>query len=99
VRTFALPLGVWPKSRALARAGAWREARSGREMRYSFDAILEVAGGPARSPYDPLFDPHRLPRVEVFGNALETVLERLERDGSRYVSDGDSTRVTRSALH
>ncbi len=99
VRTFALPLGVWPKSRALARAGAWREGRSGREVRYSFDAILEVAGGPARSPFDRLFDPHRLPRVEVFGNALEMVLDRLEREGSRYVSDGDSTRVTTAVKH
>ncbi len=99
VRTFALPLGVWPKNRELAAAGVWRNPRTGRETRYSFDAILEVAGGPARSPFDPRFDPHRLPRVEVFGNALETLLDRLDRDGTRYVSDGDTTRIKGSVSH
>ncbi len=74
VRTFALPLGVWPKDRALARAGSWRDPKTGRVVSYRFDAILEVAGGPAPSPDDPAFDPLRLPRVEVFSNALERLL-------------------------
>ncbi|HWZ61050.1 MAG TPA: polysaccharide deacetylase family protein [Gemmatimonadaceae bacterium] len=88
VRTFALPLGVWPKNRDLARAGAWRDPKTGREVRYTFDAILEVAGGPAPSPYDPAFDPHRLPRVEVFANELERTLDALDKSGTRYVSGG-----------
>src|SRR6185312_13107721 len=52
VRTFALPLGIWPKNHELARAGSWRDPRSGRVISYRFDAILEVTGGPARSPFD-----------------------------------------------
>jgi hypothetical protein len=88
VHTFALPLGVWPKRRELASAGVWRDPRTGHEVRYAFDAILEVAGGPARSPSDPAFDPHRLPRVEVFGDALEHTLDALDRDQARYVSAG-----------
>jgi Polysaccharide deacetylase len=88
VRTFALPLGVWPKNRDLARAGEWRDPKTGHEVHYAFDAILEVAGGPAPSPYDPSFDPHRLPRVEVFGDALEHTLDALDRNGTRYVSGG-----------
>jgi len=93
VRTFALPLGIWPRNAALARSGAWRDPHSGRTVPYDFDAILEVAGGPARSPFDPLFDPHRLTRVEVFGDELEKTLDHLDRTASRYVSDGDPATV------
>lgn len=95
VRTFALPLGVWPKNRALAQAGAWRDPKSGKTVSYKFDAILEVAGGPARSPYDPLFTPLSLFRVEVFGADLEKMLDRLDQSGTRYVSDGNPATVAR----
>lgn len=95
VRTFALPLGVWPKNRALAQAGAWRDPKTGRDVRYAFDAILEVAGGPARSPYDPTFDALRLPRVEVFADALERTLDQLDRGDMRYVSDGNPATIAR----
>lgn len=97
VRTFALPLGAWPKNRELATAGSWRDPRSGKTVSYHFDAVLEVSGGPARSPYDAAFDAHRLPRIEVFANQLERALEQLEKSGRRYVSDGDPTRVARPA--
>jgi peptidoglycan/xylan/chitin deacetylase (PgdA/CDA1 family) len=86
VRTFALPLGMWPKNRELARSGSWRDPRSGREVEYKYDAVLMVSGGPARSPFDPLFDPYRLPRVQVYGNELAKTLEQLER--MRYVASG-----------
>jgi hypothetical protein len=95
VRTFALPLGVWPKNRALAVSGEWKNPRGGKVTRYDFDAVLEVSGGPARSPYDPAFDPKRLTRVEVFSNALERMLDGLEASGGRYVSDGDPSKVAR----
>jgi peptidoglycan/xylan/chitin deacetylase (PgdA/CDA1 family) len=95
VRTFALPLGVWPKNRALAKTGSWRDPRSRRTISYDFDAILLVAGGPARSPYDPEFDPLVLPRVQVFGNELERRLDQLDRSGTRYVSDGDPRTVAK----
>jgi hypothetical protein len=97
VRTFALPLGVWPKNRALAVAGSWRDPKSGRVASYHFDAVLEVAGGPTRSPYDSAFDPHRMMRVEVFANQLERALEQLDRSGTRYVSDGNPATVARPA--
>ena len=97
VRTFALPLGIWPKNRALAVAGEWKDPRGGKVTRYEFDAVLEVSGGPARSPYDPAFDPKRLTRVEVFANALEHMLDQLDASGQRYVSDGDPSKVARPA--
>ena len=85
VRTFALPLGIWPRNRELAHQGSWRDPRSGRTVAYRFDAILEVAGPPARSPRAPGFDPLKLPRIQVVGDNLARELDRLEKD--RYVAD------------
>lgn len=93
VRTFALPLGQWPKNRDLTYQGEWTEPKSGRTIRYQNDLVLMVAGGPARSPYDTLFDPRRVPRVQVFGDELVKLLDRLE--SGRYVSDGNAGHVTR----
>jgi hypothetical protein len=88
VRTFALPLGIWPKNRALAHAGSWTDPKTGRQITYRFDAVLEVAGGPAPSPFDPAFDPQHLPRVEVYAETLEHTLDALDQPHARYVSAG-----------
>ncbi len=93
VRTFALPLGIWPRNRALARAGSWRDPRTGRDLRYAFDAVLLVAGNPVRSPGSPGFDPGRLERVQVFGGTLESTLDRLDAQGVRYVTGASSGRT------
>lgn len=87
-RTFALPLGQWPADRSILRRGSWTDPRTKRVVRYEFDAILMVAGGPARSPKDPAFDPLQIPRVQVFGDELEQLLDRLDREGVRFVSAG-----------
>ena len=86
MRTLALPLGVWPRDRTLLRQGRWTDPRSGRTTTYALDAILMVAGGPSKSPFDPAFDPQRIPRVQVFANELETLLDRLDRQGTRYIA-------------
>jgi peptidoglycan/xylan/chitin deacetylase (PgdA/CDA1 family) len=93
VRTFALPLGVWPKNRDLARAGSWRDRHSGKVISYKFDAILEVSGVPVPSPYDRSFDPLSLDRIQMVGNALEQTLDRLDKMASRYVSDGNPATI------
>jgi peptidoglycan/xylan/chitin deacetylase (PgdA/CDA1 family) len=93
-RTFALPLGQWPADRSLVLEGGWTDPRTGRTTTYAHDAVLLVAGGPTRSPHDPEFDPLRITRVQVFEDELVTVLDRLDRSGNRYVSDGDPARVT-----
>lgn len=85
VRTFALPLGVWPKRRALAWAGAWTDPKTGRVVRYDHDAVLEVAGGPSVSPYDARFDPRAIKRVVVTGDALDRLLRRLDSSGGAFV--------------
>ena len=97
VRTFALPLGMWPKNRPLAWAGSWTDPKSGKTTRYRYDAVLEVAGNPNESPYDPAFQPHSINRQIMFRNALEATLDRLDKPGAtgRYVSDGDPSTVAR----
>lgn len=90
VRTFALPLGIWPKNRALAKAGSWTDPKTGRTYRYDFDAILEVAGGPNRSPYDPRFNPLSLNRIQIYDDELVRTLDMLDRTHSRYVAGAES---------
>jgi peptidoglycan/xylan/chitin deacetylase (PgdA/CDA1 family) len=85
VRTFALPLGVWPKNRALAFAGRWTDAKTGQVVRYDHDAVLEVAGGPSVSPYDASFDPRHIRRFVVTGETLDKLLRRLDSTGTAFV--------------
>jgi hypothetical protein len=85
VRTFALPLGVWPKNRELAKRGSWTDPKSGKVVTYNFDAVLEVSGGPTRSPHDPQFNALSINRIEVFGDELRKVLDQLDRTNNRFV--------------
>ena len=91
VRTFALPLGVWPKNRELAKSGSWRDPKSGREIAYSFDAILEVSGPSAPSPYSPQFKPLSLPRIQMNDGELEKELDRLDATKQRFVVAGGTS--------
>lgn len=88
VRTFALPLGKWPKNRALATSGAWRDPRGGREVKYAFDAVLLVSGPPVASPAAAGFNPLKLGRIQVFGDELERLLDRMDARNERFVSGG-----------
>ncbi len=90
VRTFAFPQGLWPKNRALAWRGSWTDPTSGKTTTYNHDTVLEVAGGPTRSPFDPDADTRRLTRVIVFGNELEKVLDQLDASKTRFVWDGQA---------
>lgn len=84
VRTFALPLGLWPKNRALASRGSHTDKKSGTTVRYQFDAVLEVSGPPSRSPNDPAFDAGKIPRIQVIGDNLAALLDRIEAE--RFVA-------------
>ncbi|HET6763515.1 MAG TPA: polysaccharide deacetylase family protein [Longimicrobiaceae bacterium] len=86
IRSFALPLGVWPRNRALAWRGSWRDPRSGRVVTYVHDAVLEVSGGPSVSPYSPRYDPHSIDRIIAYRNAVQVTVERLDRHGTAYVT-------------
>lgn len=88
IRTFALPQGLWPKNRELAWHGSWTDPKSGKTITYSNETVLEVSGGPVRSPFDPQFDKRKLTRLIVFGNELERALDQLDASKSRFVWDG-----------
>ena len=78
-RTFALPYGIWPKNRSLAWSGSWTDPKTGQPHPYRFEAVLEVAGGPARSPYDPAFNPHSITRIQAVGNDIHRALDALDK--------------------
>jgi peptidoglycan/xylan/chitin deacetylase (PgdA/CDA1 family) len=86
VRTFALPLGVWPKNRALAQAGQWTNPRGGKTTDYRFDGILEVSGQTMESPFDAGFTPHAIRRFQVVGDNLAGLLNKIE--STRFVAAG-----------
>jgi peptidoglycan/xylan/chitin deacetylase (PgdA/CDA1 family) len=98
VRGFALPYGLWPKNRPLAWGGSWYDRKGTRMVTYQHEAVFEVGGGPARSPYDPQFNPRSLPRVPLQGGTmLMTTLNAMDKPGAmaRYVSDGNPKTVAR----
>ena len=94
IRTLALPLGKWPANRASAHTGSWADPKSGNTVAYDYDAVLEVAGGPNVSPHDPKFDPKSLDRNIIWDSELTKLLDMLDKQGLRYVSDGDALKVT-----
>jgi len=85
VRTFALPYGIWPKNRQLAWQGTWTDPKTKQAHPYKFDAVLEVSGGPARSPYDPQFDPHSIKRIEAIADDIHKTLDGLDKTKNRFV--------------
>lgn len=85
IRTMALPYGLWPKNRSLAWQGSWTDPKTKQTHSYKFDAVLEVAGGPARSPYDPQFNPKSINRIEAIGSDISRQLNKLAKDGTRFV--------------
>jgi peptidoglycan/xylan/chitin deacetylase (PgdA/CDA1 family) len=92
IRTFALPQGLWPKNRALAWRGSWTNPKTHQTTSYDNETVLEVSGGPVRSPFDPQFDKTRITRFIVSGNALDRLLDQLDKPGpgARFVWDGGS---------
>jgi hypothetical protein len=85
LRTMALPYGIWPKNRPLAWQGSWTDPKTGKTHNYKFDAVLEVAGGPTRSPYDPQFNPKSVNRIEAIDDDIAKTLTRLDQSKTRFV--------------
>ncbi len=88
IRTMALPYGLWPKNRQLAWQGSWKDPKTGQVHNYNFQAVLEVSGGPARSPYDPQFNPKSINRIEAIGNDIAKTLTQITQSKTRFVARG-----------
>jgi hypothetical protein len=69
----------------LAWQGSWTDPKTGTVHPYKFDAVLEVAGGPAKSPFDPAFNPKSINRIEAIGDDIRKTLDRLDQSKSRFV--------------
>jgi len=85
IRTLALPYGLWPKNRPLAWQGSWTDPKTKLVHSYKFEAVLEVAGGPALSPYDAKFNPKSINRIEAIGDDIRRQLARLDSTKTRFV--------------
>ncbi len=85
VRTMALPYGIWPKNHELAWQGSWTDPKTKQTITYKMDAVLEVAGGPTRSPFDPEFNAHSVKRIEAIGNDITKTLDGLDKSKTRFV--------------
>jgi hypothetical protein len=85
VRTMALPYGIWPKNHELAWQGSWTDPKTKQTITYKMDAVLEVAGGPTRSPFDPEFNAHSVKRIEAIGNDIAKTLDGLDKSKTRFV--------------
>ena len=89
VHTLALPYGNYPKEHALAVDGSYGNTT------YHNDAILRVSGGPALSPFDVRWDPLHLPRIQVFGKALERMIHDFDLHPNEiFTSDGKADSVS-----
>jgi hypothetical protein len=88
IRTIALPYGLWPKNRPLAWQGSWTDPKTKQTHSYKFDAVLEVSGGPTRSPYDPQFNPKSINRIEAIGDDIVKALTKLQQSNTRMVVGG-----------
>lgn len=89
--TLSLPMGAWPKPRALAYEGTYEG------VSYRHRAVLLVGAGPAPSPADRAFDPLALPRIQAGDGPLgpAQTLRRLHKQPyGRYVSDGNPAAIT-----
>jgi len=88
-RTLALPMGAYPREIGWAVRGSVNGAS------YQHDAILQVAGGAAPSPFSKRFDPLRLPRIQAVETDISYWLQYFDRaPRERFVSDGDPLTVT-----
>lgn len=88
--TFALPLGMWPKTRSLAWHGTYRNGKT-----YDNKVVMEVSGGANVSPFDRAWDPHSVDRFIAAPGALERQLAYWDQHpDERYVSDGDPNVVS-----
>lgn len=91
IHSFALPFGIYPNPQNLSWQGEWTNPKSGapHEVQWSYDAVVKVGAGPAKSPFVKGFDPLHLPRIQAFDPEIDRWLAYFEKHPERrLVSDG-----------
>ena len=80
---------------AYPREIAWAVRGSVNGSSCQHDAILQVAGGAAPSPFSKRFDPLRLPRIQALEPEISYWLKYFDQNPrERFISDGDPLTVT-----
>ncbi len=91
VKSLALPYGVHPKNRILARQGEYQG------IKYQHNSVMLVGSGSVPSPYSTEFDPYKLERIQAGDTPWgpKSFVERYRKNPSlRFVSDGDPIMIT-----
>lgn len=89
VQSLSVPYGGFPYTMEFLRSGEWGD------YQYSYSGNAAAWGGAGVSPFDEIFDPYRVSRLEVTGDALDHWLTHFEENPlAYYISDGDPTQVT-----
>ncbi len=91
VKSFALPFGVHPKNRILARQGEYQG------FKYQHNSVMLVGSGSVPSPYSAEFDPYKMERIQAGDTPWgpKSFVDRYRKNPSlRFVSDGDSIKIT-----
>ena len=87
--SFALPFGIWPKDREMAKRGEYQGTN------YDIKGVLLVGSEPIPSPVDVKYDPYALQRVQAIQSELDRVFGRFQKHPEqRYISDGDPNTIT-----
>ncbi len=91
VRSFALPYGIHPKNRILARRGEYQGTK------YHHNSVMLVGSGPVPSPYSAEFNSYKMERIQAGDTPWgpKSYVERYQKNPSlRFVSDGDPIKIT-----
>lgn len=89
VQTLSVPYGGFPYTLDFLKAGSWGD------FKYAYLGNAAAWGGPTISPFDPLFDPYRVSRLEVTETSIQHWLTYFEQNPHEYyTSDGDPARLT-----
>lgn len=88
VRSFSVPYGAYPSDVSLLKGGYSESA----DLRYRYEAAVQVGYGSAPSPLSPDFSPYFIPRVQAFQASLDQWFSYYERHPERYYVSGGTQR-------
>lgn len=91
VKSFALPYGIHPKNRILARQGEYQG------IKYNHNSVMLVGSGPVPSPYSTEFNPYKMERIQAGDTPWgpKSFVEKFRKNPSlRFISDGDPAKIT-----